>query len=106
MIPARLGATLTASGVEFAVFSSQATLVELCLFTDDGQQELSRLPMARKDAGIWHLAVETAHAGTHYGYRAHGAYAPEIGLWFDPSKLLVDPYALTLDRPFGPERQR
>ncbi|MDH6230124.1 glycogen operon protein [Mesorhizobium soli] len=38
-------------------------------------------------------------AGARYGFRADGDYAPERGLWFDPDKLLVDPYALAIDRP-------
>ena len=39
-------------------------------------------------------------AGTRYGFRADGDYAPERGLWFDPDKLLVDPYAVEIDRQY------
>ncbi|NUS68080.1 MAG: glycogen debranching protein GlgX, partial [Ensifer adhaerens] len=44
--------------------------------------------------------VADAPKGTRYGFRADGVYSPDHGLWFDPSKLLVDPYAIELDRPF------
>ena len=95
------GIALTPQGVEFSVFSRSASRIELCLFADRGGHEIGRLPMERHDDHVWHLAVKGAHPGMHYGYRAHGVYAPEHGLWFDPSKLLVDPYAVTLDRPFA-----
>lgn len=90
-------ATLTATGADFAVFSRHADLVELCLF--EGDQE-HRLAMMRGDDGFHRLSVKDAKAGTRYGYRAHGPYDPDQGQWFDASKLLVDPYALILDRPF------
>ena len=90
------GATLTATGATFAVRSPRAAAVDLCLFASDGAE--TRLPMVRD--GDWWRA-EGPGAGTHYGYRAHGTWAPEQGLWFDPAKLLVDPYATHLDRRFA-----
>ena len=94
------GATITQHGVDFGIHSSHASAIELCLYADHGGHELCRLPMTAGPDHLWHIAVEGAHAGTHYGYRAHGEWAPERGLWFDASKLLVDPYAVQLDRPF------
>jgi glycogen operon protein len=68
--------------------------VELCLF--DGAQE-RRVAMTR-EGDVWSATVP---GRDHlYGYRAHGEYDPARNLWFDPAKLLVDPYALELDRPF------
>src|SRR5262249_38997034 len=62
-------------------------------------EEIARLPMKRE--GEEHrLSVDGAKEGTRYGFRAHGTYDPNQGLWFDPSKLLVDPYAKEIDRPF------
>lgn len=89
---APLGATPTAAGgTRFAVLSRRASALWLCVF--DGEAE-TRIPMAR-DGDVW--AVETAHPpGTLYGYRATGD--PALG--FDPAKLLVDPYAVELDRRF------
>ncbi|MGY5808491.1 glycogen debranching protein GlgX [Rhizobium sp. LEGMi198b] len=94
-----LGATLTNSGVEFAVASKHAEKIELCLLDAEGGEEIARLPMKRE--GEEHrLSVDGAKEGTRYGFRAHGTYDPNQGLWFDPSKLLVDPYAKEIDRPF------
>ncbi len=61
----------------------------------------TRLPLDRDPAGIWSTTVPQAAPGTHYGFRADGPFAPEHGHRFDPSKLLVDPYAVALDRPFA-----
>jgi glycogen operon protein len=94
-----LGARLLANGTEFSVFSKHAEKIELCLFDAEGQAETKRLPMPR-EGDIHRLFVKGAKEGTRYGFRAYGTYDPDQGLWFDPSKLLVDPYAVTLDRPF------
>ncbi len=53
-----------------------------------------------RDGDLHRASVSSVGPGTRYGYRAHGRYDPDAGLWFDPSKLLVDPYAVELDRPF------
>ena len=93
MIP---GATVTPSGVDFAVISRDATRLTLCLF--DGEKE-TRLAMLR-DGDLHHLTVAGIKPGQAYGYRAAGPWEPEKALLFDDSKLLADPYALALDRPF------
>jgi len=92
---ATLGATITTAGTEFAVCARDADLVELCLF--DGDKE-TRLPMQR--IGDLHRAVADVPLFQRYGYRAHGPWAPEQKLLFDPAKLLVDPYATLLDQRF------
>jgi len=94
------GATLSGDGVEFAVYSRDAASVALCLFDNDGEKELARLTMGRDEAGFHRVFVEGAAEGTRYGFRADGIHSPDHGLWFDPAKLLVDPYAKELDRPF------
>ncbi|MBB3317262.1 glycogen operon protein [Rhizobium sp. BK181] len=94
------GATLFETGVDFAVWSHNSGQIELCLFGDD-DKELARLPMERGDDHVHRLFVDGLKEGARYGYRADGVYAPDSGLWFDPSKLLVDPYAKELDRPFS-----
>ncbi|MEF0940728.1 glycogen debranching protein GlgX [Rhizobium sp. BR 362] len=95
----RLGATLTETGVEFIVLSKHAERIELCLFDAEGHKEIARLPLTRE--GDEHrLFMKEAKEGTRYGFRAFGSYDPDQGLWFDPSKLLVDPYAKEIDRPF------
>lgn len=95
-----LGATLTGSGTTFAVHSSSASGIELCLYDASGNNELRRLPMQRGEDDVCSLTIPDAPSGTRYGFRASGDYDPDNGLWFDPAKLLVDPYARELDRPF------
>ncbi|QFI67679.1 glycogen debranching protein GlgX [Sinorhizobium alkalisoli] len=94
-----LGVAHTPDGARFAVWSRNAALIELCLFDNAGDRELRRLPMLR-DGDVHSLTLAGLPLGTRYGLRADGIYSPEHGLWFDPSKLLVDPYAVELDRPF------
>jgi len=88
-----LGAHPVPGGTRFAVRST-AEQVELCLF--DGADE-RRIAMTR-DGDVWSTTVPGT--GQLYGYRAHGSHDPTNNHWFDPAKLLVDPYALELDRPF------
>jgi glycogen operon protein len=80
----------------FAVRAPLAGAVDLCLF--DGEVE-TRHPMSRQGE-IWVTQMPRDLTGARYGYRAHGRYDPPAGLWFDPAKLLVDPYAVELDRRF------
>lgn len=94
------GATQTENGTEFTVYSRHASHIDLCLFDATGERETVRLPMTRDEDDIHRLLVTEAGPGTRYGFRADGIYAPEHGLWFDPAKLLLDPYATEIDRPF------
>ena len=91
-----LGATFDGEGVNFAVFSGHATRIELCLFSEDGSQEIARLDLPERDGDIWHGYIAGLRPGQLYGYRAHGRYAPEEGFRFNPHKLLLDPYARRL----------
>ena len=91
-IPHVLGACHDGGGVNFAVFSENAKKIELCLFSPDGTKETNRLVLPELTGPIWHGYVEGLPVGTRYGYRAHGAYAPESGHRFNPNKLLLDPY--------------
>ncbi len=95
--PFPLGATYDGEGVNFAVFSEHARKVEVCLF-DPGApaRELRRFSLPETTYQIWHGYVPGLKPGTLYGLRAHGAYEPRQGLRFNPSKLLVDPYARAL----------
>ncbi len=95
-----LGATIRDRGCDFAVWSRHASQIELCLFDEQGDREIARLPMKRGKDDIHHVFVEGAGAGSRYGFRAHGVHSPNHGLWHDPAKLLVDPYAREIDRPF------
>ncbi len=92
-----MGASFDGDGVNFAVFSAHAQLIELCLFSSDGKRELARLPMRERDGDVWHIHVGGLTVGAVYGFRAHGPYQPERGHRFNPHKLLIDPYARGLE---------
>lgn len=91
--PYPLGATWDGLGVNFALFSAHATKVELCLFDDQGDQEIERIELPEYTDEIWHGYLPDARPGTIYGYRVHGPYEPKAGHRFNPNKLLIDPYA-------------
>jgi glycogen debranching enzyme len=93
----RLGALVAGGVTSFAVRAPLAEAVDLCLFA--GETE-TRHAMSRA-GDTWTLALPGDLTGSRYGYRAHGAYDPAANLWFDPAKLLVDPYALELDLRFA-----
>ncbi|MEP2641453.1 glycogen debranching protein GlgX [Roseobacter sp.] len=90
--PVKIGAHFDGEGTNFAVFSANATKIELCLFSPDGNRETTRLTLPERTGDIWHGHVDGLVPGALYGYRAHGSYAPEQGHRFNPHKLLLDPY--------------
>jgi isoamylase len=92
----KLGAVHDGEGVNFAVFSKNATCIDLCLFSPDGRTETARLPMPERTGPVWHGYVSGLPVGSRYGFRAHGMYAPEQGHRFNPNKLLLDPYTKEL----------
>jgi isoamylase len=103
--PFPLGATWDGLGVNFALFSANATKVELCLFDAEGRQEVERIELPEFTDEVWHGYLPEARPGTVYGYRVHGPYEPDAGHRFNPNKLLIDPYAKRLigGLTWGPE---
>lgn len=95
-----LGATLTAEGVVFSVWSAYAT--QLTLSTFDGEGVETVYAMRPLGDGTHALFVRGASDGLRYGYRAHGPWAPEAGHRFNPSKLLLDPYARRIVGSYDP----
>jgi glycogen operon protein len=93
--PLPLGASVSAEGINFAVFASRAEKVELCVYDDSGMVESFRVPLPAHTAGVWHgfLPAPVGRAGLVYGLRVHGVYQPAQGLRHNPAKLLIDPYA-------------
>ncbi|MBV8053676.1 MAG: glycogen debranching protein GlgX [Deltaproteobacteria bacterium] len=87
------GATWDGLGVNFSLFSANATKVELCLFDPSGKQELQRIELPEYTDEVWHGYLPDAAPGTVYAYRVHGPYKPEAGHRFNPNKLVLDPYA-------------
>jgi isoamylase len=103
--PIPLGATWDGLGVNFALFSANATKVELCLFDDSGETELERIELPEYTDEVWHGYLPAARPGTVYGYRVHGPFEPDAGHRFNSNKLLIDPYATQLvgQLRWGPE---
>jgi glycogen operon protein len=96
--PYPLGASWDGSGVNFAIFSENATGVELCLFDGrDGSREVARIPMTEQTDQVWHIFLPEVRPGQRYGYRVHGPYDPANGHRFNPAKLVLDPYAKAID---------
>lgn len=92
--PYPLGATWDGAGVNFALFSQNATAVELCLFAGlEGNQETARIRLPEHTDQVWHAYLPGLRPGQLYGYRVHGPYDPRAGHRFNPAKLLLDPYA-------------
>jgi len=95
-LPAPLGANWDGRGVNFALFSSHATAVDLCLFDPTGRKETRRIRFGARTGDVWHGYLRGVYPGQLYGYRVHGPYEPDHGHRYNPNKLLVDPYARSL----------
>ena len=95
---APLGAFVRDKGCNFSVWAPEATKVTLILYTED-EQEIVRFDLPEKHDGIWYGFVTDVKPGQLYAYSVDGANDPKGGLMFDPSKLLLDPYAKKLNRP-------
>ena len=100
--PTPLGASFDGRGTNFSIFSSVAQRVDLCLFDESGDE--TRVEVEEVDAHHWHVHLPGVGPGTNYGYRVHGRWDPSAGLWCNPAKLLLDPYARAIagDVEWGP----
>jgi isoamylase len=95
-----LGASITAHGVNFSVFSRHAASVVLVLFDKAVAQsvvELSLDPRVNRTGDIWHVLVIGAHPSLQYGYRVDGPVDKARGHWFQKDRLLIDPYARAVE---------
>ncbi len=98
--PEPLGVTSVEGGVNVAVFARNAAHITFCLFDARGDREVARIPLPRRSGDVHHGFISGVGSGARYGLRADGPYEPAQGHRYDPAKLLVDPYAKRLDRPF------
>lgn len=89
-LAAPLGARVEGDGVTFAVFSSVADAVEVCLFDESGQE--TRRALDSDEGYIWRGDVPGIGHGARYGFRVHGPWDPGLGRRCNPAKLLLDPY--------------
>jgi len=95
-----LGATCYEQGVNFSIFSKNASKVHLLLF--DHPEDARPTKVIELDSQknrtfyYWHIFVEGLKPGQLYGYSIDGPYDPRYGHFFDPDKLLIDPYARSI----------
>jgi isoamylase len=97
--PYPLGATWDGRGVNFALYSENATKVELCLFDSaDAKAESARVPLPEYNDQVWHGYLPDVAPGQLYGYRVYGNYDPAKGRRFNSNKILLDPYGKCIGR--------
>src|SRR5688500_17320148 len=93
------GATWDGSGTNFALFSENASKVELCLFDSvDDKKESARITLPEHTDLVWHGYFPDIEPGQLYGYRVHGPYDPKNGHRFNANKVVLDPYAKAIGR--------
>src|SRR6201992_2866719 len=95
-LPHPHGATWDGRGTNFALFSANATKVEVCIFDSFDGKETSRTELPEYTDQIFHGFLPDVGPGTFYGFRVHGPYEPDHGHRFNANKLLLDPYAKRL----------
>ncbi len=107
--PYPLGATPVEGGVNFSIWSRDATGVDLLLFDRAEDHRPSRvIPLRRgphRTYHYWHALVRGLEPGQCYGWKARGPFDPNVGLRFDGDKLLLDPYARAVAVPAGYDRR-
>ncbi|GAB3558091.1 glycogen debranching protein GlgX [Spirosoma fluminis] len=100
--PYPLGATYDGEGVNVALFSENSTGAYLCLYdANDPTQETAMIPMLERTELVWHIYIDGLQPGQLYGFRIDGPYDPQAGHFFNPNKLLLDPYARAINAPLN-----
>ena len=95
-----LGATVVDGGVNFALYSRNASAVQLLLFDKPNDEPTDIIQLQNRDKFIWHVEVRGVGAGQLYGYKVQGEYRPEGGMRFNDAKLMLDPYAKAVTEKF------
>jgi glycogen operon protein len=92
-----LGSTIVPGGVNFALFCKNGTAAELLLFDNVESIEPSNIikldPKKNRTDQYWHVYVPGLTSGQLYAYRIDGPHEPSNGHRYDPSSILLDPYA-------------
>src|SRR5262249_46814979 len=88
-----LGATVVDGGVNFALYSRNASAVYLLLFNKPNDEPTDVIQLQNRAKFIWHVEARGVGAGQLYGYKVQGEYRPDSGLRFNDAKLMLDPYA-------------
>ncbi|WP_231930793.1 glycogen debranching protein GlgX [Botrimarina hoheduenensis] len=104
--PLPYGAILREDGVQFVVFSKNATAMRILLYRSPADPEPYRLielnPDTDRWGDLWCAFVPELKAGTLYHLQADGPFEPEQGHRFDPHARLIDPFAKALAGDFLP----
>ncbi len=90
------GATAIPGGVNFTVYSHNATSIELLLFHRQEKEPFAVLPFPHhyRIGNVYSMIVFKLNIEEfEYAYRVDGPYDPKKGLIFDKTKYLLDPYA-------------
>ena len=85
-LPSPLGASLDSYGANFAIFSENATSVDLLLFDSETDEPNARIPLF-KTSNVWHVHVSDVRKGQMYAYSMDGPFEPERGLRFNRHKV-------------------
>ncbi|HSF87115.1 MAG TPA: glycogen debranching protein GlgX [Acidimicrobiia bacterium] len=93
--PHPLGATYDGRGTNFAVHSDIAESIAVCLFDETGAE--TQYWLSQRSGSTHHGYLTEVGPGTRYGLRVEGPWSPADGFWCNPNKLLIDPYAHTID---------
>lgn len=100
--PRPLGVSIDDWGINVAVLAPNATAIYFCVFDSD-EREVARILLPARTGDVHHVNIGDLNIpsmGLWYGLRADGEYNPSAGLFYDTHKLLVDPYAIELNRSF------
>src|SRR5216684_605638 len=96
--PFPLGAWWDGEGINVALWSSTASSAWVCLFDDDGAE--TRISLDQRTYQVWHAYLPGVGPGQRYGFRTDGVNDPSRGLFHNPAKLLIDPYARAIEGRF------
>src|SRR5215217_5314798 len=94
--PLPFGASHIPGGLNFSIFSTNATACTLVLFRKGEPTPFAEIPFPDEYrlGHVWSMAIlDLDYEEIEYGYRFDGPYDPHQGVLFDPSKILLDPYA-------------
>ncbi|MFV0626826.1 MAG: alpha-amylase family glycosyl hydrolase [Alphaproteobacteria bacterium] len=95
----RLGCSYSTEGTTFRLYSETAERIQVCLFSEDEKSE-TQLDLKKDKDNYWSVILKNVKPGQKYGFRVHGEFAPEKGLYFDSNKLLLDLYAHEISKSF------
>jgi isoamylase len=94
--PFPFGATLVPGGVNFSIFSKNASACTLVIYEKHAVTPAIEIPVpdSFRIGNTWCMIVfDLDYEGIEYGYRIDGPHDPGAGHRFDSSKILLDPYA-------------